>query len=68
MRITRCRRLALAIATCAVVLACAPASSQAATKAECAVHSLPSFVAQGLNANAASVGDVVDVACFEEAG
>jgi hypothetical protein len=32
------------------------------------VHSSPSFVAQGSGANARGVADVVEAACFEEAG
>jgi hypothetical protein len=38
-------------------------SLQAATPASCVVHSLPSFVAQGELATAATVADVVEVEC-----
>lgn len=45
-----------------------PASSRAATPGECVVRSLPSFIGQGEGSTASSIADVVEVACFEEAG
>jgi hypothetical protein len=57
-----------AAAAAAIALLCGPVSSRAATPGECVVHSSPSSVAQGTGANASSVADVVEVACFQEAG
>jgi hypothetical protein len=68
MQSIRCRRFGLALVTCAMALLWGSATSQAATKGECVLHSLPSFVAQGLSTYAASVADIAEVACFEEAG
>lgn len=62
------RSFALSAISAAIALICVPASSQAATRGECQVSSAPSFVAQGLNANAGSVADVVEVACAQEPG
>jgi hypothetical protein len=56
------------VAIAAVVLLSGPASSRAATQGECVARSLPSFIAQGERGTASSVADVVEVACFDEAG
>jgi hypothetical protein len=62
-------RLALGLAAMAVgVTLWTAAPSRAAAPGECEVHSLPSFVAQGLGLYAASVADVVEVACAGAAG
>jgi hypothetical protein len=65
----RIPRLALGVAVATIaVLAGSSSSALAATQGECTVHSLPSFVSQGFGANAAGIADVVEVACFREAG
>jgi len=71
MRAVFCRisRLALGVAVAAIAALIGSSSSAfAATQGECTVHSLPSFIAEGVLANAASVADVVEVACDQEAG
>ena len=68
MRLTRLLKLVLAVGIGAIAPSWSPAFSQAATPGECVVHSAPSFVAQGIKSYAASVGDVVEVACSQSAG
>ena len=71
MQVISCRiplvALGTAVATTAALLG-SPSRALAATQGECRVHSLPGFVAQGVLANAASIADVVEVACYHEAG
>jgi hypothetical protein len=56
------------VAIVVIVLMSGPASSRAATRGECVVRSLPAFIGQGERNTASSVADVVEVACFDEAG
>jgi hypothetical protein len=67
-RIDRRQLATAAVAIAAFAALWAPASSRAATAGECELHSLPTFTAQGIESHAASVADIVEVSCFEEAG